>query len=81
MFELPEFVTLAGQMNDTLKGKTIQTGQLEMKAKRPPFSALETIELSKYVIERRGWKKALHDYLIEKGHILALSSIKTRRRR
>jgi formamidopyrimidine-DNA glycosylase len=28
MFELPEFVTLAKQMNDTLKGKTIQRGQL-----------------------------------------------------
>jgi formamidopyrimidine-DNA glycosylase len=28
MFELPEFVTLARQMNATLKGKTIQRGQL-----------------------------------------------------
>ena len=28
MFELPEFVTLAKQMNDTLKGKTIRRGQL-----------------------------------------------------
>ena len=28
MFELPEFVTLAGQMNGVLKGKTIQRGQL-----------------------------------------------------
>ena len=28
MFELPEFVTLARQMNDTLKGKTILRGQL-----------------------------------------------------
>lgn len=28
MFELPEFVTLAKQMNDALKGKTIQRGQL-----------------------------------------------------
>ena len=28
MFELPEFVTLAGQMNEVLKGKTIQRGQL-----------------------------------------------------
>ncbi len=28
MFELPEFVTLARQMNDTLKGKTIARGQL-----------------------------------------------------
>jgi formamidopyrimidine-DNA glycosylase len=28
MFELPELVTLAKQMNDTLKGKTVQKGQL-----------------------------------------------------
>lgn len=28
MFELPEFVTLADQMNDRLKGKTIQRGRL-----------------------------------------------------
>jgi formamidopyrimidine-DNA glycosylase len=28
MFELPEFVTLAKQMNDTLKGKRIQRGRL-----------------------------------------------------
>lgn len=28
MFELPEFMTLAGQMNGVLKGKTIQRGQL-----------------------------------------------------
>jgi formamidopyrimidine-DNA glycosylase len=28
MFELPECVTLARQMNDTLKGKTIRKGQL-----------------------------------------------------
>ena len=31
MFELPEFVTLAKQMNDTLKGKRIQRGQLGRK--------------------------------------------------
>ncbi|MGD9001563.1 MAG: hypothetical protein PVF04_02775, partial [Anaerolineae bacterium] len=28
MFDLPQFVTLAGQMNDTLQGKTIRRGQL-----------------------------------------------------
>lgn len=31
MFELPEFVTLARQINDTLTGKTIQRGQLGNK--------------------------------------------------
>ena len=28
MFELPEFVTLARQMNEVLPGKTIRRGQL-----------------------------------------------------
>jgi predicted PolB exonuclease-like 3'-5' exonuclease len=28
MFELPEMITLAGQMNEALKGKTILRGQL-----------------------------------------------------
>jgi len=31
MFELPEFITLAKQMNDTMPGKTIQRGQLGNK--------------------------------------------------
>jgi hypothetical protein len=28
MFELREFVTLAGQMNDSIRGKSVRTGQL-----------------------------------------------------
>jgi dTDP-4-dehydrorhamnose reductase len=39
------------------------------KAKRPAFSALTSIKLSKYNLEPRDWKEALHAYLIEKGHI------------
>jgi dTDP-4-dehydrorhamnose reductase len=39
------------------------------KAKRPSFSALASIKLSKYSLEPRGWKEALRAYLIEKGHI------------
>ena len=39
------------------------------KAKRPAFSALTSTKLSKYGLEPRGWNKALHAYLIEKGHI------------
>ena len=31
MFEIPEFMTLAGQINDTLKGKTIREGHLGNK--------------------------------------------------
>lgn len=40
------------------------------KAKRPPFSALKSSKLSPYNLEPRGWKAALHAYLIEKGHIV-----------
>jgi len=51
--------------------KPIKTEQLKMKAKRPKFSALKSIKLPKYGVKTRGWKEALHDYLIEKGHIHA----------
>ena len=47
----------------------IKTEQLKMKSKRPKFSALESIKLPKYGIQIREWKQALHDYLIEKGHM------------
>ena len=49
--------------------KPIKTGQLQTKAKRPLFSALESIKLKEYGIKVRDWKHALHDYLIEKGYI------------
>jgi dTDP-4-dehydrorhamnose reductase len=39
------------------------------KARRPGFSALMSTKLSKYNLESRDWKEALHEYLIEKGHI------------
>ncbi|MEM3403452.1 MAG: dTDP-4-dehydrorhamnose reductase [Nitrososphaeria archaeon] len=48
----------------------IKTYQLQMKARRPLFSALATVKLHKYGIEMKGWAEALHDYLIEKGHIV-----------
>lgn len=47
----------------------IKTDQLTMKAKRPRFSALKSIKLTKYGIEMPTWRKALREYLIEKGHI------------
>jgi dTDP-4-dehydrorhamnose reductase len=47
----------------------IKTNQLQMKAKRPQFSALKSIKLPKYGIKIRDWKEALYDYLVEKGHI------------
>ncbi|MBS7648478.1 MAG: dTDP-4-dehydrorhamnose reductase [Candidatus Bathyarchaeia archaeon] len=49
--------------------KPIKTDQLQMKARRPRFSALESIKLREYGIKLRGWEGALRDYLIEKGHI------------
>lgn len=47
----------------------IKTSQLQMKAKRPKFSALRSVKLPKYGIKMRDWKEALYDYLVEKGHI------------
>ena len=47
----------------------IRTSDLEMKAKRPRFSALASVKLSKYGIFMRSWKEALHDYLVEKGYL------------
>ncbi|MBS7631984.1 dTDP-4-dehydrorhamnose reductase, partial [Candidatus Bathyarchaeota archaeon] len=47
----------------------IKTHQLQMKAGRPLFSALTSVKLHKYGIKMKGWAEALHDYLIEKGHI------------
>jgi len=52
----------------------IRTEQLRMNAKRPKFSALKSIKLPKYGIQIREWKQALHDYLIEKGHLHANKS-------
>ncbi|MEM4310947.1 MAG: dTDP-4-dehydrorhamnose reductase [Nitrososphaerales archaeon] len=54
--------------------KPIKTDQLQMKAKRPLFSALESIKLKEYGIKVRDWKDALRDYLIEKGHIKSASN-------
>jgi len=47
----------------------IKTEQLTVKAKRPQFSALKSIKLTKYGIEVPTWQEALREYLIEKGHI------------
>jgi dTDP-4-dehydrorhamnose reductase len=47
----------------------IKTYKLQMKAKRPKFSALTSIKLQNYSIKVRDWKQALRDYLIEKGHL------------
>lgn len=49
--------------------KPIKTDQLQMKAKRPRFSALKSVKLQNYGIKMRSWREALRDYLAEKGHI------------
>lgn len=49
--------------------KPIRTDQLQMKAKRPRFSALESVKLPKYGIQTRRWEEALKEYLIEKGYL------------
>ena len=45
-----------------------KTEEQEMKARRPRFSALESIKLPSHGIGVRNWKEALYDYLCEKGH-------------
>jgi len=47
----------------------IKTNQLQMKAKRPQFSALKSTKLTQHGIKMRSWKEALREYLTEKGHI------------
>jgi dTDP-4-dehydrorhamnose reductase len=47
----------------------IKTEQMQMKAKRPKFSALKSVKLNEYGVKVRDWREALHDYLIEKGHL------------
>jgi dTDP-4-dehydrorhamnose reductase len=50
--------------------KRIETSQIQTKAKRPLFSALKSVKLSKYNLEMRSWKEALYSYLVEKGHVV-----------
>ncbi|MDH7476891.1 MAG: dTDP-4-dehydrorhamnose reductase [Candidatus Bathyarchaeota archaeon] len=66
-FQFAKEIFKITNLNPTLK--PIKTSQLKMKAKRPQFSALKSIKLPKYGIKIRDWKEAVHDYLIEKGHI------------
>ncbi|WP_287588094.1 dTDP-4-dehydrorhamnose reductase [Candidatus Borrarchaeum sp.] len=47
----------------------IKARSLNLKAKRPAFSALETVKLRKHALEMDTWKEALKKYLKEKGQI------------
>jgi dTDP-4-dehydrorhamnose reductase len=51
--------------------RSIESVQIKTNAKRPTFSALRSTKLQKYGITVKGWKEALHDYLILKEHIQA----------
>ncbi len=68
-FQFAEEIFKLSGLNPTLT--PIKTEQLKMKAKRPKFSALKSVKLPKYGIKMREWKEALHEYLVEKGHIHA----------
>jgi dTDP-4-dehydrorhamnose reductase len=41
----------------------IKLGELNRKARRPKFSALESKKLNKYGLKMRRWEDALKDYL------------------
>jgi dTDP-4-dehydrorhamnose reductase len=66
-FQFAQEIFKITNLNPTLT--PIKTNQLQMKARRPQFSALKSVKLPKYGIKMRKWKEALYDYLIEKGHI------------
>ncbi|MEM3652805.1 MAG: dTDP-4-dehydrorhamnose reductase [Nitrososphaerales archaeon] len=46
--------------------KPIKSSQLQVKARRPRFSALKSVKLP---FKMRGWREALRAYLAEKGHL------------
>ena len=47
----------------------INSDELNRKAKRPKFSALESSKLNGFGLRLRNWEDALKDYLIEKGYL------------
>ena len=46
----------------------IKSDELNRKAKRPKFSALENAKLNSFGLRMRNWEDALKDYLREKGY-------------
>jgi dTDP-4-dehydrorhamnose reductase len=47
----------------------IKTSQLQVRARRPSFSALKSVKLPKCGIQPREWTEALSGYLVEKGYV------------
>ena len=56
-------------MNFDITIKPITSRELNLKAKRPENSSLESEKLEKHGIKLRAWKDALKDYLREKGYL------------
>jgi dTDP-4-dehydrorhamnose reductase len=65
-FQFAEEIFRLARLDSTLK--PIATSQQQTKARRPSFSALKSVKLSKHGIRTREWIEALADYLAEKGH-------------
>jgi len=66
-FEFAEEILKLASLEASLK--PTKTSQSPGKANRPRFSGLKSTKLQKYGLPTRGWKEALLDYLLEKGHL------------
>jgi len=55
----------------------IKANQLQVKARRPKFSALKSTKLLQHGIQPREWTEALSDYLIEKGYLKSATPLKS----
>ena len=76
MFELPEFVNFAGQMNDTMRGKIIKNGQLGNSPHKFVWYNRSHEEFERLIKGRRfGEAKAKGKWLfiqLEPGYVLLL---------
>ena len=76
MFELPEFITLAGQMNDTLTGKVIHSGQLGNTPHKFVWYNLSGKEFERLTKGKRigeAWAKGKWLFIpVEPGYVMLL---------
>jgi len=61
--------TIFELLDRNIKVGTIKTGDLNLKAPRPPNSSLSNDKLKSIDIKLDGWKEGLKKYLEEKGHL------------
>lgn len=66
-FQFADEVFKSAGLNPSLEA--IKTDEAQAKARRPRFSALKSVKLPEHGIRMREWREALHDYLVEKGHL------------